>query len=65
MSRDFRAEPATRILLRSARMRIERKRGYRQPKYLAAIQLADGYGHIAGGNGGYWEDRNYDWYGGI
>jgi DMSO/TMAO reductase YedYZ molybdopterin-dependent catalytic subunit len=47
------------------RLRIERKLGYKQPKYLAAIELTDGFRHIAGGNGGYWEDRSYDWYGGI
>lgn len=47
------------------RMRIERKLGYKQPKYLAAIELTDGFGQIAGGKGGYWEDRDYDWYGGI
>lgn len=47
------------------RMRIERKLGYKQPKYLSAIELTDGFGRIAGGKGGYWEDRDYDWYGGI
>jgi DMSO/TMAO reductase YedYZ molybdopterin-dependent catalytic subunit len=47
------------------RMRIERKLGYKQPKYLAAIELRAGYAGLAGGRGGYWEDRGYDWYAGI
>ncbi len=47
------------------RVRLERKLGYKQAKYLAAIELVDGYAAIAGGRGGYWEDRGYDWYAGI
>ncbi len=47
------------------RMRIERKLGYKQPKYVSAIEVVDGYAHLAGGQGGFWEDRGYDWYGGI
>jgi DMSO/TMAO reductase YedYZ molybdopterin-dependent catalytic subunit len=47
------------------RMRIERKLGYKQPKYLRLIEVVDGYADIAGGHGGYWEDQGYDWYGGI
>ncbi len=47
------------------RMRIERKLGYKQPKYLSRIEVVDDYAAIAGGHGGYWEDQGYDWYGGI
>jgi DMSO/TMAO reductase YedYZ molybdopterin-dependent catalytic subunit len=47
------------------RMRIERKLGYKQPKYVHTIELVDGYAGFAGGKGGYWEDQGYDWYGGI
>ncbi|MBS0463291.1 MAG: molybdopterin-binding protein [Proteobacteria bacterium] len=47
------------------RVRLERKLGYKQAKYLSAIELVDGYAGIAGGKGGYWEDRGYDWFGGI
>lgn len=47
------------------RMRIERKLGYKQPKYVHTIELVDSYARVAGGKGGYWEDRGYDWYGGI
>ncbi len=47
------------------RMRIERKLGYKQPKYLRTIEVVDSYAHLQGGKGGFWEDRDYDWYGGI
>ena len=47
------------------RMRIERKLGYKQPKYVSRIEVVDGYAHLAGGKGGFWEDQGYDWYGGI
>ena len=47
------------------RMRIERKLGYKQPKYVHTIEAVDSYARIAGGRGGYWEDDGYDWYGGI
>lgn len=43
------------------RMRIERKLGYKQPKYVQAIEVVDAYA----GKGGTWEDQGYDWYGGI
>ena len=47
------------------RMRIERKLGYKQPKYVHTIDVVDAYAAIGAGKGGYWEDRGYDWYGGI
>jgi DMSO/TMAO reductase YedYZ molybdopterin-dependent catalytic subunit len=47
------------------RMRIERKLGYKQPKYVHTIEVVDGYSRLAGGQGGTWEDQGYDWYGGI
>jgi DMSO/TMAO reductase YedYZ molybdopterin-dependent catalytic subunit len=47
------------------RMRIERKLGYKQPKYVHTIELVDAYARLGGGKGGYWEDQGYDWYGGI
>jgi DMSO/TMAO reductase YedYZ molybdopterin-dependent catalytic subunit len=47
------------------RMRIERKLGYKQPKYLRMIEVVDSYRALGGGRGGYWEDLGYDWYGGI
>ena len=47
------------------RLRIERQLGYKHAKYLTGIEAVaslDGYGD---GNGGYWEDRGYQWYAGI
>lgn len=47
------------------RVRIERALGYKQPKYVHTIELVDSFARFFGGKGGYWEDRGYDWYGGI
>ena len=47
------------------RLRIERALGYKQPKYLHTIELVDDLSSFGRGNGGYWEDYGYDWYGGI
>lgn len=48
------------------RMRIERQLGYKHAKYLTAIEAVASFEDIAGGKGGYWEDRgNYQWYAGI
>ena len=46
-------------------MRFERKLGYKQPKYVHTIEAVDSYALIGKGNGGFWEDQGYDWYGGI
>ena len=34
-------------------------------KYVMRIELADSFESIAGGRGGYWEDRGYELYAGI
>ena len=47
------------------RLRIERTLGYKQPKYLHTIELTDDLSGFGRGQGGYWEDNGYDWYGGI
>lgn len=47
------------------RVRVERQLGYKMPKYIHKIELVDGFGTMGLGKGGYWEDRGYDWYGGI
>ena len=47
------------------RLRVERQLGYKQAKYLMRIELVDSFARIAGGKGGYWEDRGYEWYAGI
>jgi DMSO/TMAO reductase YedYZ molybdopterin-dependent catalytic subunit len=48
------------------RLRVERQLGYKHAKYIMRIELVEALDRIAGGRGGYWEDRrNYDWYAGI
>ena len=47
------------------RVRLERKLGYKQAKYLVGIDLVASMDGVGGGNGGYWEDRGYQWHGGI
>jgi DMSO/TMAO reductase YedYZ molybdopterin-dependent catalytic subunit len=47
------------------RVRVERQLGYKMPKYLHGIELVDSFAAMGLGKGGYWEDRGYDWYGGI
>lgn len=47
------------------RVRIERQLGYKMAKYIRRIDVVDRLDGIAGGNGGYWEDRGYEWYAGI
>jgi DMSO/TMAO reductase YedYZ molybdopterin-dependent catalytic subunit len=47
------------------RVRVERQLGYKMPKYIREIALIDSFSSVGFGKGGYWEDRGYDWYGGI
>lgn len=47
------------------RLRVERQLGYKQAKYIMRIELVDSFARIAGGKGGYWEDRGYEWYAGV
>ena len=47
------------------RLRVERQLGYKQAKYVMRIEVADSLKGIGDGNGGYWEDRGYEWYAGI
>jgi DMSO/TMAO reductase YedYZ molybdopterin-dependent catalytic subunit len=47
------------------RCRVERQLGYKQAKYVRAIELVASFASIRGGKGGYWEDEGYEWYGGI
>ncbi len=48
------------------RVRLERKLGYKQAKYIVAVDLVDSLAGIGAGNGGYWEDSGgYIWHGGI
>jgi DMSO/TMAO reductase YedYZ molybdopterin-dependent catalytic subunit len=47
------------------RVRLERMLGYKMAKYIMRIELVESFGQIGGGQGGYWEDRGYEWYAGI
>jgi len=47
------------------RLRTERTLGYKMAKYIRSIDAIDDYSKISRGNGGFWEDRGYDWYAGI
>lgn len=47
------------------RARIERQLGYKMAKYVMRIELVRSFDALAGGKGGYWEDRGYAWYAGI
>ena len=47
------------------RVRLERKLGYKQAKYLTGVELVASLAGIGGGKGGYWEDSGYQWHGGI
>jgi DMSO/TMAO reductase YedYZ molybdopterin-dependent catalytic subunit len=47
------------------RVRIERQLGYKMAKFIMRIELVESLERIGAGNGGYWEDRGYEWYAGI
>jgi DMSO/TMAO reductase YedYZ molybdopterin-dependent catalytic subunit len=47
------------------RLRVERQLGYKHAKYVMRLQIVDSFARIAGGKGGYWEDRGYQWFAGI
>lgn len=48
------------------RLRSERQLGYKHAKYVMSVEAIDDFRAIAGGRGGYWEDRSgYDWWAGI
>ena len=47
------------------RLRVERQLGYKHAKYIRRVEAVASFDHIEGGEGGYWEDRGYEWYAGI
>ncbi|MFD2239039.1 molybdopterin-binding protein [Aureimonas populi] len=47
------------------RVRVERQLGYKMAKYIEAITLTDDLSGFGEGQGGYWEDRGYEWFAGI
>jgi DMSO/TMAO reductase YedYZ molybdopterin-dependent catalytic subunit len=47
------------------RLRVERQLGYKHAKYVMRIELVASFAELAGGKGGFWEDRGYEWFAGI
>lgn len=48
------------------RLRVERQLGYKNAKYVMAVDAVASLAGIGKGKGGYWEDAiDYDWYAGI
>lgn len=47
------------------RVRIERQLGYKMAKYIRRIDAVASFADIDRGQGGFWEDRGYQWYAGI
>jgi len=47
------------------RLRVERQLGYKMAKYVMRIEAIDSFASLVGGQGGFWEDRGYEWYAGI
>ncbi len=47
------------------RLRVERQLGYKMPKYVMRIDAVESFAAYGRGNGGFWEDRGYEWYAGI
>ena len=48
------------------RLRVERQLGYKQAKYIMAIEAVASFAGIGQGRGGFWEDAgSYEWYAGI
>ena len=47
------------------RLRVERQLGYKMAKYVMRIDAVESFADLGRGQGGYWEDRGYEWYAGI
>jgi len=47
------------------RLRVERHVGYKHAKYITRIEAVERLDRIGRGKGGFWEDRGYQWYGGL
>jgi DMSO/TMAO reductase YedYZ molybdopterin-dependent catalytic subunit len=47
------------------RLRVPTQLGYKSAKWIGRIEIVGALATIYGGNGGYWEDRGYEWYAGI
>src|SRR5438309_11712877 len=47
------------------RLRVERHVGYKHAKFISRIEAVDRLDRIGRGHGGFWEDRGFQWYGGL
>jgi DMSO/TMAO reductase YedYZ molybdopterin-dependent catalytic subunit len=47
------------------RLRVPTQLGYKSAKWIHRIEAVGTFAKLYGGNGGYWEDRGYEWYAGI
>jgi DMSO/TMAO reductase YedYZ molybdopterin-dependent catalytic subunit len=47
------------------RLRVERHVGYKHAKFVNRIEAVARLDRIGRGKGGFWEDRGYQWYGGL
>lgn len=48
------------------RLRVERQLGYKQAKFVMAVEAVASLSEVGEGKGGFWEDLiDYDWYAGI
>jgi len=47
------------------RLRVERQLGYKMAKYVMRIEAISSFAALGRGQGGFWEDRGYEWYAGI
>lgn len=47
------------------RLRVENRLGYKQAKYVRALEFVASFEKIADGKGGYWPDQGYERYAGI
>jgi DMSO/TMAO reductase YedYZ molybdopterin-dependent catalytic subunit len=47
------------------RLRVERQVGYKSAKFVTRIEAVDRLDRLGRGKGGFWEDRGYQWYGGL
>ena len=54
-------EPLTRGHGAPLRLVLPTKLGYKQPKYVVALEVTN----VRSGRRGYWEDQGYPWHGGL
>jgi len=47
------------------RLRVERQVGYKSAKFVTRIEAVERLDGLGRGQGGFWEDRGYQWYGGL